>query len=173
MNDVYALQLSAPLIKMVTPEMRLRDAVATHAGKIFEIWNFVGTWPNALEMNQHAVEYGRMFNEVDDQNARNVCVIGVSVRDELLGRPRSWVTNSIRSAKASTSAACPSPSSECLSGMKASAQRKSVSLPNQSPLNLPPPMARRAAAVGAAGAMAVSFRNEKRNHLYSAQHDVG
>jgi len=85
MNDVYALQLSAPLIKMVTPEMRLRDAVATHAGKIFEIWNFVGTWPNALEMNQHVVEYGRMFNEVDDQNARNVCVIGVSVRDELFG----------------------------------------------------------------------------------------
>src|SRR5437868_15317229 len=26
MNDVYALQKSAPLIKMVTPEMRLRDA---------------------------------------------------------------------------------------------------------------------------------------------------
>src|SRR3954463_3939789 len=26
MNDVYALQQSAPLIKMVTPEMRLRDA---------------------------------------------------------------------------------------------------------------------------------------------------
>jgi len=87
MNDVYALQKSAPLIKLVTPEMRLRDAVATHAGKIFSIWNFVGTWPNALEMNQHVVEYGRMFNEVDDQNARNVCVIGVTVRDELFGSP--------------------------------------------------------------------------------------
>jgi len=87
MNDVYALQKSAPLIKMVTPEMRLRNAVATHAGKTFEIWNFVGTWPNALEMNQHVVEYGRMFNEIDDENARNVCVIGVSVRDELFGAP--------------------------------------------------------------------------------------
>jgi putative ABC transport system permease protein len=85
MNDVYALQKSAPLIKMVTPEMRLRDAVATHAGKTFDIWNFVGTWPNALEMNQHVVEYGRMFNEFDDQNARNVCVVGVNVRDELFG----------------------------------------------------------------------------------------
>src|SRR5207237_9840122 len=53
MNDVYALQLSAPLIKMVTPEMRLRDAIATRAGKISEVWNFVGTWPNALEMHQH------------------------------------------------------------------------------------------------------------------------
>src|ERR1051325_9538359 len=87
MNDVYALQLSAPLIKMVTPEMRLRPAVATRQGKTFEIWNFVGTWPNALEMNQHVVEYGRMFNEVDDDLARNVCVIGTSVRDELFGTP--------------------------------------------------------------------------------------
>ncbi len=87
MNDVYALQKSAPLIKMVTPEMRLRDAVATHAGKTFEIWNFVGTWPNALEMNQHVVEYGRMFNQIDDENARNVCVVGVSLRDELFGAP--------------------------------------------------------------------------------------
>ncbi len=85
MNDVYALQKSAPLIKMVTPEMRVRDAVASYGAKTFEIWNFVGTWPNALEMNQHVVEYGRMFNEVDDQNARNVCVIGVSARDELFG----------------------------------------------------------------------------------------
>ena len=39
---------------------------ATRGGKTFEVWNFVGTWPNALEMNQHVVEYGRMFNEVDD-----------------------------------------------------------------------------------------------------------
>ena len=85
MNDVYALEKSAPLIKMVTPEMRLRDAMATRQGKAFEIWNFVGTWPNALEMNDHVVEYGRMFNEVDDQNARNVCVVGVSLRDELFG----------------------------------------------------------------------------------------
>jgi putative ABC transport system permease protein len=85
MNDVYALQKSAPLIKMVTPEMRMRDAMATRQGKSFEIWNFIGTWPNALEMNQHVLEYGRMFNEVDDQNARNVCVVGVNIRDELFG----------------------------------------------------------------------------------------
>jgi len=85
MNDVYALQKSAPLIKMVTPEMRLRNATATYGAKAFDIWNFVGTWPNALDMNQHVVEYGRMFNDVDDQNARNVCVIGVDVRDELFG----------------------------------------------------------------------------------------
>jgi len=85
MNDVYALQQSAPLIKEVTPEMRLRGAVATYGAKTFDIWNFIGTWPNALDMNDHVVEYGRMFNEVDDQNARNVCVVGVDLRDELFG----------------------------------------------------------------------------------------
>src|SRR6266508_2803219 len=33
MNDVYALQQSAPLIKHVTPEMRLRDVNATRGSK--------------------------------------------------------------------------------------------------------------------------------------------
>jgi putative ABC transport system permease protein len=33
------------------------------------------------------VQYGRMFNEVDDENARNVCVIGTAVRDALFGSP--------------------------------------------------------------------------------------
>jgi putative ABC transport system permease protein len=87
MNDVYALQQSAPLIKMVTPEMRIRDVTVTHGNKSFNPWTFVGTWPNALEMNQHVVEYGRMFNEIDDEQARNVCVIGTGARDALFGTP--------------------------------------------------------------------------------------
>jgi putative ABC transport system permease protein len=87
MNDVYALEKSAPLIKLVTPEMRLRDCMMTKGGKSFNPWNFTGTTPNALEMNQHVVEYGRMFNEIDDEQARNVCVIGTAVRDALFGSP--------------------------------------------------------------------------------------
>src|SRR3954462_13039621 len=63
MNDVYALEKSAPLIKLITPEMRLRDAMMTKGSKTFSPWVFAGTSPNALEMNQHTVEYGRMFNE--------------------------------------------------------------------------------------------------------------
>ena len=87
MNDVYALQQSAPLITMVTPEMRMQRPILTRADKTFMPYNFVGTWPNALDMNQHVVEYGRMFNEVDDENANSVCVIGTIVRDELFGDP--------------------------------------------------------------------------------------
>ena len=38
-------------------------------------------------MNEHVVEHGRMFNEMDDEMARNVCVIGTATRDELWGSP--------------------------------------------------------------------------------------
>ncbi len=87
MNDVYALQHSAPLLTLVTPEMRTRNVTMTYAGKAFNPWNFAGTWPNALEMNQHVIAHGRMFNEIDDELARNVCVIGTAVRDALFGSP--------------------------------------------------------------------------------------
>ncbi|MEO6181674.1 MAG: ABC transporter permease [Verrucomicrobiota bacterium] len=86
-NDVYALQKSAPSIRLVTPEIRLRDSVITHGAKSFSSWNFSGTWPSALEMNEHEVQYGRMFNAIDDENARSVCVIGTAVRDALFGSP--------------------------------------------------------------------------------------
>ena len=87
MNDVYALQRSAPLIKLVTPEMRNRMTTITREGKAINPWNFIGTWPNAVEMNQHVLAYGRMFNEVDDELARSVCVIGTATRDALFGSP--------------------------------------------------------------------------------------
>ncbi len=87
MNDVHALIRSAPSITMVVPEMRARSITMTHGGKSINPWNFIGTWPNAVELNQHVVEHGRMFNELDDENARNVCVIGTAVRDALFGSP--------------------------------------------------------------------------------------
>ena len=87
MHDVHALLHSAPLITMVVPEMRTRNITMTRAGKSISPWNFVGTWPNAVDLNLHVVAHGRMFNEIDDENARNVCVIGTAVRDALFGSP--------------------------------------------------------------------------------------
>ena len=87
MNDVYPLIHSAPLVTMVVPEMRSRNITMTLGVKSINPWNFVGTWPDAVELNQHTVEFGRMFNELDDENARNVCVIGTAVRDALFGTP--------------------------------------------------------------------------------------
>ena len=87
MNDVHALLHSAPLISMVVPEMRTRSITMTRGPKSISPYNFIGTWPNAVELNQHVVAHGRMFNELDDENARNVCVIGTAVRNSLFGSP--------------------------------------------------------------------------------------
>jgi putative ABC transport system permease protein len=86
MKDVYAIKESAPLVTRISPEMRL-PATFSANGKRYRPWNTVGVWPVAAEMNEHVVEYGRMFNELDDELARSVCVIGTGTRDELWGSP--------------------------------------------------------------------------------------
>lgn len=85
-NDVYALEQSAPLVTRISPEMRF-PATFSANGKRFRPWNCVGVWPVAVEMNEHVIEHGRMFNELDDELARSVCVIGTDVRDRLWGSP--------------------------------------------------------------------------------------
>ena len=85
-NDVLALQESAPLVTRLSPEMRLSGVMSAN-GKTFRAWQLSGVWPVALEMSEHVIEHGRMFNEVDDELARNVCVIGTATRDELWGSP--------------------------------------------------------------------------------------
>ena len=86
-NDIYALQQNAPLIRMITPDMRLNRAYMTKANKVFSPWVLTGTTPDAIEMNQHVIAYGRMFNQLDDDRASAVCVIGTAARDELFGSP--------------------------------------------------------------------------------------
>src|SRR4051794_25052795 len=85
-NDVYALADSAPLVTRLSPEMRLSASLSAN-GKSFRPWSCNGVWPVALELNEHVVEHGRMFNELDDEMARSVCVIGTAIRDELWGPP--------------------------------------------------------------------------------------
>src|SRR6266576_2302461 len=85
-NDVLALKESAPLVTLLSPEMRLLGVISAN-GKSFRTWSLSGVWPAAVKMNEHIVEYGRMFNELDDELARNVCVIGTATRDDLWGSP--------------------------------------------------------------------------------------
>ncbi len=86
LNDVESLKAGAPMIEMISPEMRLR-ATVTANGRRFRPFILNGVWPVAVEMNEHVVEHGRMFNELDDEMARNVCVVGTATRDELWGSP--------------------------------------------------------------------------------------
>lgn len=86
MNDVEAMKKNASFVKLITPEMRMsRGATITRGAKSVRPFIISGTWPNILAMGNHEVEYGRMFNELDDELARNVCVIGTEIRDELFG----------------------------------------------------------------------------------------
>jgi putative ABC transport system permease protein len=85
-NDVVALKESAPLVTRLSPEMRLPASLSAN-GKSFRPWLLNGVMPIALEMNEHEIANGRMFNELDDEMARSVCVIGTATRDELWGSP--------------------------------------------------------------------------------------
>jgi len=85
-NDVVALKQSAPLVTRLSPEMRLSASLSAN-GKSFRPWLLNGVWPVAMEMNEHEIQYGRMFTELDDEMARSVCVIGTETRDELWGSP--------------------------------------------------------------------------------------
>jgi len=87
MKDVHALRSSAPLVTDLSPEMRLPNATLTANGKRFRPFMCAGVWPIALAMSEHVLAHGRMFNEIDDEQARSVCVIGTATRDELFGSP--------------------------------------------------------------------------------------
>ncbi len=91
LKDVIALENNAPLVHNITPNIEMwgwhSRTMITYRGKSTRPFIFAGTWPSALKIDDHVVEYGRMFNELDDEEARNVCVIGTGIRDELFGDP--------------------------------------------------------------------------------------
>ncbi|MBM3845667.1 MAG: ABC transporter permease [Verrucomicrobia bacterium] len=91
MEDVYALESGAPLVHQVTPaveQYRYREPmVATYKGKTVEPFLVMGSWPAVLEINEHVIEHGRMFADLDEEQASSVCVIGTGIRDELFGEP--------------------------------------------------------------------------------------
>ncbi len=89
MNDVMALRESAPLLRLISPEMAMEDVTISKGGKHTSPSEFVGCWPQVIEMNLHTVEYGRFFNEIDEENAASVCVIGTGIRDDLFGDPET------------------------------------------------------------------------------------
>jgi ABC-type antimicrobial peptide transport system permease subunit len=87
MVDVQALHESAPLLRLISPEMAIEDVMVTRGDKKMVPEESVGVWPAVIDMNLHTLEYGRFFNEIDEENANAVCVIGTEIRDRLFGSP--------------------------------------------------------------------------------------
>jgi len=85
--DVQALKRSAPLLRLVSPEMAVRGITLTRGEKMSSPSECVGVSPAVLEMNLHTLEHGRFFTDLDEENANAVCVIGTGIRDELFGSP--------------------------------------------------------------------------------------
>jgi len=87
MNDVRALRESAPLLRLISPQMAIWGVTLTHGEKSVIPVQTVGVWPSALDMNLHTIEHGRFFTDIDEEQANAVCVIGTGLRDELFGAP--------------------------------------------------------------------------------------
>ncbi len=87
MADVLALKKGAPLLRIVSPEMSVDEVVASRGEKRLSPEETVGAWPEVLDMNLHTVEHGRFFNQLDEEKANPVCVIGTGIRDSLFENP--------------------------------------------------------------------------------------
>ena len=89
LKDVYALRNNAPLVYNVTPIIEKRsfrsDLRVTRKGKSTRYTLLQGTWPESLDIMEHEIEHGRMFSDIEDHLAKNVCVIGTEVRNSLFG----------------------------------------------------------------------------------------
>ena len=78
---------SAPLLRLVSPEMEIDDVILTRGDKSSEPAECVGVYPAVLEMNLHTLAHGRFFTDLDEEQANAVCVIGTGIRDDLFGSP--------------------------------------------------------------------------------------
>jgi len=87
MRDVEALRRSAPMLRLISPEMAVNGVVVSREEKNVNPSECVGVWPEVLEMNLHTLEHGRFFTALDEDSASSVCVIGTGIRDELFGSP--------------------------------------------------------------------------------------
>ena len=85
MTDVEALRQSAPLLRLISPEMGILNVLLTHNENTSMPSECVGVWPAVLEMNLHTLQHGRFFTDLDEENANAVCVIGTGIRDDLFG----------------------------------------------------------------------------------------
>jgi putative ABC transport system permease protein len=92
LKDVRALEEGAPLLESVTPRLSMWDKrgfdvrpIVTRKGSRAWPYGFLGTWPNGLDVAGLEIGEGRMFTNLEDELAYNVCVIGTGIRNSLFG----------------------------------------------------------------------------------------
>jgi ABC-type antimicrobial peptide transport system permease subunit len=90
LKDVYALQKNAPLVYSVTPVIEKRGyrgslRISRKGKRVRYFTSVKGTWPSLMEIEEHELEHGRVFSDMDDLLANTVCVIGTQIRNELFG----------------------------------------------------------------------------------------
>ncbi len=103
LSDATAIEAGVPDAEIVAPEMRLEDNPTLAAnGKLFRTYMTLGVYPKQAAVSEHVVQHGRIFNDIDADEARAVCVIGTGIRDELFGRPEETGTEVIPIGKTMT-----------------------------------------------------------------------
>lgn len=89
LKDVYALQKNAPLVYNVTPVIEktgYRGSLRiTRKNKRARYATVKGTWPSLMEIEEHELQHGRSFSDMDELLTNTVCVIGAQIRNELFG----------------------------------------------------------------------------------------
>ena len=75
MTDAIALRQSAPLLRLISPEMAIHDVTLTCGQNLSIPSECVGVSPAVIDMNLHTLAHGRFFSDLDEENANAVCVI--------------------------------------------------------------------------------------------------
>lgn len=82
MSDVYALQQESKFLEYVSPEL-MRSGVKIKSEFNAGTAGISGIWPVYQYMRTIEVEHGRLINELDNQEARRVVVIGYELSKQL------------------------------------------------------------------------------------------
>jgi putative ABC transport system permease protein len=98
-EDGEAIARSAPAVDIVAPDLFVswRDSTITYKGTTYRRGGVEGVSPLYAEATNVSVRAGRFITEADDNNRRNVMVIGVNVVEALFpGREDSAVGTEVK-----------------------------------------------------------------------------
>ena len=80
-RDADALMVAPRYIKAVSPEMERRQQVV-YGAKNASL-SILGTWPSYFGVQNHEIEYGRLFTEGEERGRRTMAVLGARAGEKL------------------------------------------------------------------------------------------